>query len=133
LQIILVSSKRETLSELAHGLLRHDDIQVHMHTSKKETLELLAKEAVTAVVVADAEDDSDPKSIVGEITARFPMVNCGIVSDLPPEEFHEWTEGLGVFAQLSPQPTREEADAIVKTLQKFDAWLSGLAKKGAES
>jgi hypothetical protein len=133
LQIVLVSSKMETLSELAHGLLEHRDVQVHMCKSKQEVLNLLAEESITALLVADTIDGEKPLALVTEITKHFPLVNCGLVSDLSPEDFHEWTEGLGVFAQLSPQPTREEAKTIVETLRKLDFQLSDLEKKGNKS
>lgn len=122
----------ETLSELAHGLLQHEDVQLHVCKTKQEVLALLAKETISAVLVGEAADGEDPKTIVTDITTGFPMVNCAIVSDLPPAEFHEWTEGLGVFTQLSPKPSREAAITIVETLRKFDSWLTGLGQKGAE-
>jgi len=41
------------------------------------------------------------------------------VSALPPGEFHEATEGLGIFMQLSPRPGSADADKFRELLSRL--------------
>jgi len=45
-----------------------------------------------------------------------PMINCAAVSPLPPEEFHEASEGLGVLVQLPVAPGKLDAENLLKRL-----------------
>ena len=46
-----------------------------------------------------------------------------MVSTLPAEEFHEVTEGLGVFMQLPVNPGAEEAAKMMQLLESINVLM----------
>jgi hypothetical protein len=48
-----------------------------------------------------------------------------MISPLDPKEFHEVTEGLGVFMQLPVSPGAGEAAKMLQLLQSINALLMG--------
>jgi hypothetical protein len=47
-----------------------------------------------------------------------------MVSSLSPEDFHEATEGLGVFMQLPVDPGAEEAGKMMQLFESISALLA---------
>jgi hypothetical protein len=47
-----------------------------------------------------------------------------MVSSLSPEDFHEMTEGLGIFMQLPVGPGAGEAVQLLRLLESIDALLA---------
>lgn len=79
-----------------------------------------------ALVVADEGlTDLAPLQLVNQILRINASVNAAVVSTLDHDTFHEKSEGLGVLAQLPPQPTarqgRELMDALRLVLPGLEA------------
>jgi len=54
------------------------------------------------------------------------MINCACVSPLPPEDFHETSEGLGVLMQLPVNPGKFEAEDLLKRLKNLKDLKAGI-------
>jgi hypothetical protein len=77
------------------------------------------------VVVVDRElADGAALPFIREMTRQYPLINCAMVSSLPPEDFHEMTEGLGIFMQLPVGPGAGEAVQLLRLLESIDALLA---------
>lgn len=88
-----------------------------------EVRSLLKTGSYTAVVVDTLLDDGDGLAFVQCLAREYPLVNCALASALEAEEFHEKTEGLGLFMQLPPVPGKREARKMLELLAKIDGLL----------
>ncbi len=122
-RIMLISKDTSSLQGLGSGLGKRNEVELVFVTSKNEALERVEKNTID-VVVTDAElADEEPLALVMEIMQKRPLINCAMVNSLPPEDFHEYTEGLGVFMQLPPNPGEKEAEQMLEILDSIDALL----------
>ncbi len=123
IRIMLVSKEPEALGGLARGLKKRDDIDL-IHVGSKEEVLGRVEEGGIDVVVTDAQlPDKEPLSLVTELMKKQPLINCAMVSTLSPEDFHEYTEGLGVFMQLPLNPGEGEAEKMLEILNSIDVLL----------
>jgi len=121
--IMLVSKDSASLKGLESGLRKRDEIEFIRVLSKKEALEKVGENTID-VVVTDAElMDDEPLSLVTELMQKQPLINCAMVNSLSPDDFHEYTEGLGVFMQLPLNPGEKEAGKMLKILDSIDLLL----------
>lgn len=104
--------------------LAEKEVQVTSCVSGDETLALLRKKSYAVVVVDSKLADGDGLSFVQQVARDFPLVNCALVSDLGHNDFHEATEGLGLFMQLPPQPGSGEARKMLTLLEKISGLFS---------
>lgn len=83
-----------------------------------------AREAAKAgdmhMAVVDHElPDGAPRDFVAELMTINAMINTAMASPMSDEEFHEWSEGLGVLHRLPLAPGAEDAKAVVEKLQSL--------------
>ncbi|GFK94456.1 hypothetical protein NNJEOMEG_02301 [Fundidesulfovibrio magnetotacticus] len=95
---------------------------------------LAALESVTqarpVLVVADEGlPDLTPLQLVLRILGIDAAVNAAVVSSLSEEDFHEKAEGLGVLAQLPPQPGERHARELLARLEAVLAPTTGQARR----
>jgi hypothetical protein len=57
------------------------------------------------------------------------LINTAVISDLPPETFHEASEGLGIMAQLPPNPTTSNAREFWDRLKRMPRFSASLPQK----
>ena len=81
------------------------------------------KDTIDVVVVDVQLLDEEPLTLVTELMKKQPLINCAMVSSLPHEDFHEYSEGLGVFMQLPLSPGEEEAEKMLEILKSIDVLL----------
>ena len=124
LNILLVGKDPVHLTDFAAELSRREGIRVSRATSAKEAWGLLGNFRVDVVVTDKELADGSALPFVHELTKQQPLINCAMVSSLAPKDFHEATEGLGVFMQLPVDPGTEEAVKMVQLLESIDALMS---------
>ena len=123
LSILLVGKTPEALASLADQLSQREGIAVSRASSGKDAWDILGKSKVDVVVTDEKLADGDSLPFVKDLTKRQPLINCAMVSSLSPEDFHEATEGLGVFMQLPVDPGAEEAVKMMELLESISALL----------
>ncbi len=122
-KILLVSKKENTFENLARELKSYQDNSVRWIATGKEAMQL-ALDREIEVIVADHElEDSVGLAFIKNISKKCPLVNCAMVSTLDPDEFHEITEGLGVFLQLPENPGRQDAEKIMQVMESIHLLL----------
>jgi len=121
--VLLVGKEPTLLVGLADELTNRNGYNVVQVGSGKEALSLLAKEQVDVVVAAELLSDGPALNFVKDLMKKYPQINCAMANSLPPEEFHEITEGLGVFMQLPVQAGAEEANKIMQFLNSINALM----------
>lgn len=122
LTVILIDQKTSDLSDIANVLKRCklNVIQVDSETSSIEVLTSLNVDAVIAT-----EQDLP---LVKKLVSAFPMINFALVSSSAPHDFHEITEGYGIFMQLPTSLQQSDVSAMINNLSRIKTLSSG--KKG---
>jgi DNA-binding NtrC family response regulator len=124
LSILLVGKNPEALANLADQLSQREGIAVSRASSGKAVWDILGKSKVDVVVTDEKLADGDSLTFIKDLTKQQPLINCAMVSSLSPEDFHEATEGLGVFMQLPVDPGAEEAVKMMQLLESISALLT---------
>lgn len=123
LSILLVGKDPHALARFAFELSQKEGITVRRAASGKEVRRILGNSRVDVVVTDEELADRGALPFVHELTKQYPLINCAMVSILAPKDFHEATEGLGVFMQLPVDPGAEEAGKLVQLLESIDALM----------
>ncbi len=121
--IVLVSKDAQVFSEFAPALQQRDGVTFTQVSSGEQLLAMAGKTKVDAVVLGEELADSSGLKFSETLMKKHPLVNCAIVSTLPPDQFHEETEGLGIFMQLPPQPKAEDASKMFELLESIHALM----------
>lgn len=124
LSILLVGKSSESLADFADQLSRKEGIEVSRARSGKEVWDILGKSKIDVVVTDEKLADGDSLPFIKDLTKQQPLINCAMVSSLSPEDFHEETEGLGVFMQLPVDPGAEEVVKMMQLLESINALLA---------
>ena len=119
LNVILISSNPESLNVLEQSLAAHERFIVARQTSPEQVFSAIENGQVDVVIADDQVDGTTGLEFLRELVKRSPFVNCALVSSLYPGEFHEATEGLGVFMQLPLSPGPQAARDICAHLEKI--------------
>ncbi len=123
LNILLVGKDLVTLTAFADELSQREGIRVSKAESAKEAWAYLGNLEVDVVVTAEQLADGAALPFVQELTKKMPLINCAMVSSLTAAEFHEATEGLGIFMQLPINSGAEEAAKMMQLLESINALM----------
>ena len=125
LKILLVSPDKGSLSEMASAWTESGDVDLMWAESGKMALGIAADTALDLVVTDEQLGDMTGIEFAGKLLAVNPMINCASVNRLPPEAFHEASEGLGLMAQLPVHPDKEHAKGILQRLKHIKSLTGG--------
>ncbi|MDY0362376.1 MAG: hypothetical protein RBR08_13065 [Desulforegulaceae bacterium] len=108
--VLIVSGNREKLKEVEKIFASDQDYKVFFAKRKEQVLDLVKNNFFTLVICDESTADDFPgKNLIEEIIKINAMVNTVLVSTLSDEDFHEFTEGLGILKKISPNPDEKEA------------------------
>ncbi|MBT8334704.1 MAG: response regulator [Desulfobacterales bacterium] len=119
LQILLVSRDRSSFNTFMLTLQDEKHIGMTFVESAKQAMHTLETTRVDVAIVSIELADMSGLQFVKQLVAQHPFVNCALVSPLYSHEFHEQTEGLGVFMQLPVNPGREAALEMIEHLDRI--------------
>lgn len=119
--ILLVSKESASLADLADELIIRNRFNVVQVKSGAEALSLVGENRADVVIAAEVLADGPALPFVKELMTKHPLINCAMVSSLSPEDFHELTEGFGLFMQLPLRPAAEEANKMIQFLNFISA------------
>ena len=121
--IVLANAPSESLGDLAAGLSQTDNIEIVDACSRVEVMDLIESRKVDVLVTGAKLIDVEPLDLVTEVMKSQPLINCAMVSSMSPADFHEHTEGLGVFMQLPAVPGAKESKEMLQILESIDVLL----------
>lgn len=122
--ILLVGGNPASLTGFAGFLSSKAGITVSRAASGQEALAILGREKIYTVVVDEKLADGDGLPFVRQLLQVNPLVNCALVSSLSLADFHEATEGLGVFMQLPASPGAEHAEKMLELVESIEVLMS---------
>ena len=119
LNLLLISKNKQRFDDLEQALVTQGQHRVIYCSRPEEVYEAIAAARIDGVIVDEEVEGGTGLDFIRELTPRNPFINCALVSSLYADEFHEATEGYGVFMQIPPHPGREEAEQIGTHLSKI--------------
>lgn len=119
LSILLVGRDQDGLVDFAAQLSHKEGVSISRAASAKEAWSVLGNSRVDVVVVDENLADQASLAFVHELTKQQPLINCAMVSTLAPEDFHEATEGLGIFMQLPVDPGADEVEKMMHLIESI--------------
>ena len=122
--IVLVGKDLSAFGAFITELSGQKGVNVVELVSGSELLTMVDSEKVDVVVMAEELGDGAAMSFAPGFVKKQPLINCAMMSNLDPEDFHEETEGLGIFMQLPVCPGAEEAVNMLEYLKSIDALFS---------
>ena len=99
--------------------------QVTCLESGQQVLDAVSEKNFDLLVADETLGDMSGLELIESVIMSQPMLNCAAVSSLSKEDYHEASEGLGILMQLPSAPGREEADALMKHLNKIQSFKVG--------
>lgn len=113
-RILLVTAESGEFDTFKNSLPEEWDDSLGILSSAEKALLTAKNEKVDVVVVGSKLDDDTSLNFVKKLMRNYPLINCAMVSSLSHKEFHEVTEGYGLFMQVEEQPGVNEAVRLVK-------------------
>jgi len=126
IRLLLVTPYRKSLLELASAMEKYDDVELTWTESGQKALDMLSETSMDLVVTDKELGDMTGLEFVEKLLRVNPMINSAVLSSLPSHEFHEASEGLGVFAQLPLRPAKADADNLLKGLKNLKDLTAGI-------
>ena len=126
LKLLLVSSDKDSLSDLASALVKHDDVELSWAESGETALNLATDAAIDLIVTDERLGDMTGLEFAGRLLTVNPMINCASVSSLSHEKFHKVSEGMGLMTRLPNKPGKEHAEKLLKRLKDIKNLMSGV-------
>ncbi len=126
LKILLVSPNKGSLSALASAWAESGAVDLMWAESGTMALGIASDTAIDLVVTDERLGDMTGLEFAGKLLAVNPMINCASVNHLPPEAFHEASEGLGLMAQLPVHPDKEHAEELLQRLKYIKGLMAGV-------
>lgn len=115
--VLLVTPARDHFTELS-AVIEKQASAINWEAAGDKALETLRAEAVDLVVVDEVLPDMTGLEFAERLVALNPMINCALVSALPPADYHDASEGLGILMQLPPQPRQTDAEHLMTHLSQ---------------
>jgi len=126
IRLLLVTPHRNSLLELALAMEKYDDVELTWTDSGQKALDKLSETSVDLVVIDKDLGDMPGLEFAEKLLRVNPMINSAVLSSLPSHEFHEASEGLGVFAQLPLRPAKKDAEKLLKGLRNLKDLTAGI-------
>ncbi|PID75223.1 MAG: hypothetical protein CSB23_04845 [Deltaproteobacteria bacterium] len=128
-KILFVTAAAEDFTAFRQGLPTDWDCSAGVAADPSEAFTIVERGDVDVVVVGAKLAGSTGLDFAKELMSRHPFINCALMSSLSKEDFHEATEGYGIFMQVSENPAPEEA----RRMADLYSMITGLLADGSEN
>ena len=116
--VLLVGPDKGAWGGLAEALT-DQGLTVEWAADGAEAIESVRQGQFHLAVINDQLGDMTGLDLIPQLLMVNAMVNTALVSSMSSHDFHETTEGLGVLAQLPPNPGPGEAAELVADLKRI--------------
>jgi len=115
-KVLLAAAQPQALARLAAGIEEDGRALLYWAQNDQETLSLTQELAPQLVVIEGQGRDKEALALVSKLLMVNAMVNTAVVTAMEEEEFHEFSEGLGILMPLPPDPGEETAKGLLDKL-----------------
>lgn len=102
------------------SVLKQSKLNVIQANSETSAMGMLKSRDVDAVIASEQD-----LPLVKKLVSAFPMVNYALMSSSAPHDFHEITEGYGIFMQLPTSLRQNDVSVMISNLTRIKALSSG--------
>jgi CheY-like chemotaxis protein len=120
-KFLIATQHKDRFIPLAGALESLLQADIHWAATGKETIEQAGDLLPTLTLIDKILPDMDGLIAVRELMQANALLNTALVSPLPPEDFHEFSEGLGILVQLPESPGEKDARDIIASLKSIFA------------
>lgn len=126
LRLLMVTPEKEALSDFAAALVKLGNVDLCWAESGEAALNLASDTSIDLIITDESLGDMTGLEFASKLLSVNPMINCATVSRLPPAEFHQVSEGMGLLGQLPTKPDKEHAEKLMRHLQYIKNLESGM-------
>ncbi len=126
IRLLLVTPYKNSLLKLASAMEKYNDVELTWIDSGQKALDKLSKTSMDLVVTDKELGDMTGLEFAEKLVRVNPVINCAVLSSLPSDEFHEASEGLGIFAQFPLRPGKADAEKLLNDLRKLKDLTAGI-------
>jgi len=119
LTIILITRTTNVLDDIV-SVLRKSKINVIQADTEASITKTLQSQEVDAVIATEQD-----LPLVKTLVSTFPMVNYALMSSSDSHDFHELTEGYGIFMQLPTNLHKNDVTEMINKLRRINALSYG--------
>ena len=119
LTVILITRRTNVLNNIVI-VLRKSKINVIQADTEASITKMLRSQEVDAVIATEQD-----LLLVKTLVSAFPMVNYALMSSSDSQDFHELTEGYGIFMQLPTTLLENDVSEMINNLKRIRALSSG--------
>ncbi|MHC1700420.1 MAG: hypothetical protein AB9900_05485 [Humidesulfovibrio sp.] len=119
MHILIVTRRALELTAFADALAKGTGAQLRFTDGWVNAQATLKTVPPAFVVLDEGLRGGPPLELAKKLIQVNAMVNIVVVSPLPPEDFHEASEGLGLLAQVPVNPTAADGAALAKVFRRF--------------
>ena len=117
--IMLVGVEKSIQHDFENTVSNWSQMRLFHTTDGQEALDILSKQNVDLVVINETLSETSGIDLTKLLILKNPLLNCAIVSEMAPDQFHEETEGLGVLAQLKSNTGAEQVSELLEQLMRI--------------
>jgi CheY-like chemotaxis protein len=126
LKLLLVTPDTSGFVDFAREMTETGRFEILWAGNGSTALNMLAGAPVDLVVADESLGDMSGLAFAEKLVSLNPMINCALVSSRPADEFHEISEGLGILAQLTPNPDPKQAIDLIRHLENIFSLSSNI-------
>ncbi len=119
LKLMIITPDKSGLADFAREMSENGGFEILWAQTGRSGLLELTRSPVDLAVVDESLGDMTGLTFAEKLVAVNPMINCALVSSRPADEFHEISEGLGIVAQLTPNPDKNQARELLRHLESI--------------
>lgn len=118
---LMVTGEKERFSTLAAALEKLVDADIHWADSGRDALEKAGDTTPLLAVIDEHLPDMTGLQFVKELLQKNALIYTALASTLSHDDFHEFSEGLGILVQIPNVPGEKDAEEIVSALKRVFA------------
>ena len=118
-KLLIITPDASGFSDFARELTETGRLEILWAESGAQALAMLTRDPVDLAVADESLGDMTGLAFAEKLVVLNPMINCALVSSRPADEFHEISEGLGILAQLTPNPDAKQAIDLLRHLESI--------------
>jgi hypothetical protein len=120
--VLIATNNADQFGALVTGLEKREPAWVFDWAGSVEEIERRVSTGATGILILDEKVQGVSNlQVARKMVVVNPMIHMVLVSALSHADFHEASEGLGILAQLPPNPDQDDAEKLLEAIRKVQA------------
>ena len=127
IHILMVSKEKIVFKEI-EAAFSINQITFDWTDTAQNALSMLSREKFDLFITHEQLPDTTGRNLIEKVLFQNAMMNCVVLSALPPKDFHEAYEGLGVLMQFPLNPGEKHVQTLLEHLNLITRIASRTSK-----